>query len=84
MAYYFGPRLYYGGVDSDARVLVDIPICRLPPLPLNLSRRLRRMSLRMQVDRHKLDMPDKPWRQQTPPPGRGVVPNRSVKPRRKS
>jgi hypothetical protein len=70
MAYYFGPRLYLASLptsmDSNAVVVVDKPIMRLPlrieSIPSKTSNRISRLVRRMQVWRFTDNLPSRPWR----------------------
>ena len=84
MVFYFGPRLYVSESAFYGRLLIDRPIVRLPrsieSIPENLSNGFQRITRRMQVERFKADMPERPWRQNRAMPGN--VPNKSVRPKR--
>lgn len=88
MAYYFGPRLYLSELPNGGRLLIDRPIARLPryveSIPEAIGDKFQRMARRMHVNRHKLDMTNKPWRnrqqQQQQQYYRQSAPNRSIKP----
>lgn len=81
MAYYFGPRLYLSDLPNGGRILIDRPIVRLPrsieSIPERIGKSFRRVTTRMQVERYKLGMPEKPWR---PRQRFRPAPNRSIKP----
>lgn len=90
MAYYFGPRLYLAELPDGGRTVVDRPILRMPryieAVPERFSNSITRMTRRLQIWRHKADLPDKPWRpkdtwSKVNYQRRRAAPNRSIKPR---
>lgn len=86
MAYYFGPRLYLVALPNGGRTIVDKPVCRLPraieSIPDKFFNNFRKVKRKMQIDRYKSDLPDKPWRPKKQGP-RGPIPIRSIKPKLK-
>lgn len=65
-AYYFGPRLYLLELPTGGSTIADRPIFRLPPsmeaIPYKVNEGYQRITRRIQVNQHKFDLPNKPWR----------------------
>jgi hypothetical protein len=75
MATAFGPKLYYMMLPmGGGKILVDKPALRLPSvlesIPGKMSKRLRRIRTRMQVERYQSELPAKPWRRRRTKPWR--------------